>query len=68
MICVYEPRASDWTGNGLCILQPSSCIVTEQAGGEYTLELVHPMTNDLRWKNLQEEYIILAPTPAYKPL
>ena len=28
----------------------------------------HPITEDLRWKELQEERIIKAPVPAYKPL
>lgn len=29
---------------------------------------MHPITEDLRWKELQEERIIKAPVPAYKPL
>ena len=32
------------------------------------MTLVHPITEDLRWKELQEERIIKAPVPAYKPL
>ena len=27
MICIYEANETDWHGNGLCILQPSSCTV-----------------------------------------
>lgn len=68
MICIYEANETDWHGNGLCILQPSSCTVTEIAGGDFSLTLVHPITEDLRWKELQEERIIKAPVPAYKPL
>ncbi len=29
---------------------------------------MHPITEDLRWKELQEERIIKAPVPVYKPL
>ena len=32
------------------------------------MTLVHPITEDLRWKELQEERIIKAPVPAYKQL
>lgn len=68
MICIYEANTTSWHGNGLCILQPSSCTVTEIAGGDFSLKLAHPITEDLRWKELQEERIIKAPVPAYKPL
>ena len=68
MICIYEANETSWHGNGLCVLQPSSCTVTEIAGGDFSLTLVHPITEDLRWKELQEERIIKAPVPAYRPL
>ena len=55
MICIYEANTTFWHGNGLCILQPSSCTVSEIAGGDFSLTLVHPITEDLRWKELQEE-------------
>lgn len=68
MICIYEANTTTWTGNGLCILQPSSCTVKEIAGGDFGLTLIHPITENLRWKELQEERIIKAPVPAYRPL
>lgn len=68
MICIYEANTTTWTGNGLCILQPSSCTVKEIAGGDFGLTLIHPITEDLRWKELEEERIIKAPVPAYRPL
>ena len=34
MICIYEANTTSWHGNGLCILQPSSCTVSEIAGGD----------------------------------
>ena len=33
------------------------------AGGDFGLTLIHPITEDLRWKELQEERIIKAPVP-----
>ena len=68
MICIYEANTTTWTGNGLCILQPFSCTVKEIAGSDFGLTLIHPITEDLRWKELQEERIIKAPVPAYRPL
>ena len=68
MICIYEANTTTWTGNGLCILQPFSCTVKGIAGGDFGLTLIHPITEDLRWKELQEERIIKAPVPAYRPL
>ena len=68
MICIYEANTTTWTGNGLCILQPFSCTVKEIAGGDFGLTLIHPITEDLRWKELQEERIIKATVPAYRPL
>ena len=41
MICIYEANTTTWTGNGLCILQPSSCTVKEIAGGDFGLTLIH---------------------------
>lgn len=68
MIRIYEGNSTEWSGNGLCILQPTKCLVSEIAGGDFSLTLEHPITEDLRWKELQEERIIKAPVPAYKPL
>ena len=43
-------------------------MVSEIAGGDFSLTLEHPITSDLRWKELQEERIIKAPVPSYKPM
>ncbi len=67
-ICIYEANETDWQGNDLCILQPSSCTVSEIAGRDFGLTLVHPFKEDPRWKELQEERINKAPVSAYKPL
>lgn len=43
MICVYEADCSDFSGNGLGVLTPSDCSVTETLNGEWELTLTHPL-------------------------
>ena len=64
MICAYDQHETEFAGNGLCTLLPTSCTVTEQAGGMYELEMEHPITYDGRWKYLTENAIVRAPVPA----
>lgn len=77
MVCLYEKNAtaSDWAdtladgsvnpdkNNGLCILSPSVCGITEIAGGQYELYMVHPLDDHGKWMMLTEERLIKAPTP-----
>ena len=62
-ICIYPPLADDFTTNGLGILFPLECTVEEQAAGKYELEIVHPIDNTLRWKQIQNGCIIKVPAP-----
>ena len=61
-ICFYAPDDEDFTSNGLGILTPSRCIVTEEAGGQYELEMELPADGDA-WRLLECESIIKAPVP-----
>ena len=61
-ISFYAPDDDDFTSNGLGILTPSRCIVTEEAGGQYELEMELPADGDA-WKLLECESIIKAPVP-----
>ena len=63
MICIYDPTATEFTGNGVAILEPTSCTVYEYAGGEYALDMEHPITDDLRWNCIVENAVIRAPVP-----
>lgn len=63
IVCIYPPNAGDFSSNGLGILQPSSCKVTEERNGMYELELVHPIGQDLRWAQIQNGCIIKADVP-----
>ena len=63
-ICIFEPESKDWTGNGIIMLRPTSCEVEEVAGGKFELKMVHPLSNDRRWKDIKPDYLIRAPVPA----
>ena len=62
-ICIYPPTATDFANNGLGILTPLECRITEEAAGKYELELVHPIDDTLRWAQIQCGCIIRAPAP-----
>lgn len=61
-ICVYSPDDDDFTSNGLGILTPTRCVVTEEAGGQYELELELPVADDA-WQQIQTGSVIKAPVP-----
>lgn len=63
MICVYEADCSDFSGNGLGVLTPSDCSVTETLNGEWELTLTHPLDKLGKWQRLTEGRILTAPVP-----
>ena len=64
MLCVYAPDCTDFSGNGLGTISPSSALVKETLNGEYELEVVHPLDDIGKWHRLVEGNIIRAPVPA----
>ena len=62
-ICIYPQTAKDFSNNGLGILTPLECKISEEAAGKYELELVHPIDDTLRWAQIQCGCIIRAPAP-----
>lgn len=64
-VYLYSPTETDFAKNGIK-LQPISCTVTEEAGGEYELEMEHPHDPEGRWQSLLEDWIIDAPVPPHK--
>ena len=64
MLCVYSPDCTDFSGNGLGTISPSSALVKETLNGEYELEVVHPLDDVGKWRRLVEGYIVRAPVPA----
>ena len=63
MICVYPADASDFANNGLCVLTPSACAVTETLNGEWELNMAHPLDDRDKWTYLQVGNILRAPVP-----
>ena len=63
MIILYEKDTTTFTDNGICVLSPSSCVVTEVVGGQYELELEHPLDENHKYLMLTEERLIKAPVP-----
>ncbi|MFR0881375.1 MAG: hypothetical protein ACLSGN_07875 [Oscillospiraceae bacterium] len=59
-ICVYASNETDFSHNGLRILCPTSCTITETLNGEYSLELTHPYDEWGNWQFLIEHNIIKA--------
>lgn len=61
-ICVYDLRCDqlDFDNNGLCILMPTVCEITEELNGQYELYMEHPIDEDGRWKTLLELNIVKA--------
>ena len=64
MICVYPANCTDFSTNGLGLVEPQSCTVTETLNGEYELTLVHPIDDNGKWTRLAEGCILRAPVPA----
>ena len=64
MICVFPSDATDFAGNGLCVLTPTACSVTETLNGEWELSMTHPLDERDKWTYLQVGCIIRAPVPA----
>ena len=64
MICVYPADCTDFSGNGLGVVTPMSCTVTETLNGEWELTLVHDIDKRGKWTRLSEGCILRAPVPA----
>lgn len=59
-ICVFDMQTEQngFSGNGLAILEPTQCRVTEELNGGWNLTLVHPKDKDGKWRYILEMNII----------
>ncbi len=57
-ITVYKSNETNFEHNGLRVLSPTSCKITEILNGEYSLSLTHPFDAEGSWKFLTEFNII----------
>ena len=64
MITIYAPDETDFSTNGLGLLLPEECLISEEAGGAYELSLRQPISDDLRWRLIADGCLIKAPVPA----
>lgn len=63
IVTIHSPISGDFSSNGLGILRPISCAVEEEHNGMYELTVVHPITSDMRWAQIQSGCIIKADAP-----
>ena len=61
MINVYNGKSTDFSTLGLAALEPIECTVTESAGGQFEMTMVHPIDDALKWTYLQVGNVIKAP-------
>ncbi len=59
MINLYERNETDFSHNGICVLQPIEAIVSEELNGDYSLKLTMPRG----FSNIEVEQVVKAPTP-----
>lgn len=63
IVTIYEKDTTVFDNLGLGVLLPTSCKVTEELNGMYSLELVHPYDERGKYKLLENERIVFADTP-----
>ena len=64
MICIFDKFATDFSGNGIGPLCPSSCEVSETLNGEYELTMVHPLDALGKWQRIESGRILRVPVPS----
>ncbi|MGN0594816.1 MAG: phage tail spike protein [Hominimerdicola sp.] len=57
-ITVYDMCETSFDSNGLRILTPISCTITEELNADYSLSLEHPIDDEGTWKALKEFNLI----------
>ena len=63
MICVYDIGNEKFTQNGDAVLTPLSGSAHNVAGGNYDMQMVHPIDPDGKWKHLVPGAIVKIPVP-----
>ena len=62
MIQAYRKNNNNFGKNAETVIHPESCILTCELNGAWTLNITHPKDNEGRWKGIEEEGVISAPT------
>ena len=58
MIDLYRADNTTFEKNGNMELLPISCIVSAEINGSWSLDLIHPIDEDNRWKEITEGAIL----------
>lgn len=62
MIQVYKRENTRYGQNGDMALMPEKCVLKAELNGAWVLELSHPIDEEGRWRYLEEEVVVSAPT------
>lgn len=62
MIQIYTPTNTDYEKNGDSVLTPSSFLVSVELNGDWSISMSHPIDPEGRWKYIEEEAVIKAPS------
>ena len=62
MIQIYSPDNTDFEKNGDMVLMPSSCVISAELNGAWTINLKHPLDEEGRWKHIEEMAVIKVPS------
>lgn len=62
MIQIYSKGNTKYDMNGDMTLFPKSCIAEAEINGTWKMEMVHPRDQEGRWRHIEEECVISAPT------
>lgn len=62
MIQIYSKENTGYSKNGDTVLFPISCRLLAKLNSTWEMKLVHPIDAEGRWKHIEEEAVICAPT------
>ncbi len=62
MIQIYISTNTDYEKNGDSVLMPSSFLIEAEINGDWSVSMAHPIDPEGRWKYIEEEAVIKAPS------
>lgn len=62
MIQIYAPINAAYEKNGDSVLTPSSFLVDVELNGDWSISMSHPIDPEGRWKYIEEEAVVKAPS------
>lgn len=62
MIQIYSSTNTNYEQNGDSVLLPINCLITASINQSWTIEITHPIDSEGRWKYIDEEAVVKAPS------